>query len=115
MGKRCTVNAVICPDSIFVSSTHVSLQVKVTQVMMEFRELEEQVIEALVEEWLVVSFSLALQEKKRKFYHPVFLGALTVLVMVLVVGLGLSGSGAGAGSGAGVGSGSSSFFFFLSR
>ena len=51
LGKRCTVNAVICPDSIFVSSTHVSLQVKVTQVLMEFREPEvEQVIETLVEE-----------------------------------------------------------------
>ena len=51
IGKRCTVNAVICPDSIFVSSTHVSLQVKVAQVLMEFAEPEvEQVIETLVEE-----------------------------------------------------------------
>ena len=52
MGKRCTVNVVICPDSIFVSSTHVTLQVKVTQVLMEFSEPEvEQINEVLVEDW----------------------------------------------------------------
>ena len=51
-GRRCTVNAVICPDSNFVSSTHVTLQVKVTQVLMEFTEPEvEQVVETLIQEW----------------------------------------------------------------
>ena len=35
-----------------MSSTYLSLQVKVTQVLMEFREPEvEEVIDALVEEW----------------------------------------------------------------
>ena len=43
-GRRCTVNAVICPDSIFVSSTHVTLQIKVEPEV-------EQVVETLIQEW----------------------------------------------------------------
>ena len=51
MGRRCTVNAVICPESVFVSGDHATIQVKFTQVLMKFDEVEEQVIETLVEEW----------------------------------------------------------------
>ena len=51
MGRRCEVNAVICPESIFVSKENISVQVRVTKVLMELDEAEEQVIGTLLEEW----------------------------------------------------------------
>ena len=52
IGNRCAVNAVICPDSIFVSDKHTTIQVKVIQVAtMELDESDEEVIEAFVDEW----------------------------------------------------------------
>ena len=49
------------------------------------------------------SFPLQSKEKEKKFYHTVFLGALTVRVMVLCLGFeGGGGVGVGFGSGSGV-------------